>query len=91
MDALIQALADAHQDELIDLNALRVACLARISEGGGELGFVTDGTLNGKMARQLKSYDAGELLGFVNQALREVNDTAVSLTHCDFSGINGSC
>lgn len=86
-DAFIQALADCHEDSLVDLAALRAQCMAKVAAGGGELGFLTSATLNGKMASQIARMDASELLAAVNSALRLVNDTAVSMTYADFSDL----
>ena len=84
-DAFIEALADAHQENLIDLAELRGQCLAQISGGGGEVGFIVNASQNNKTTGQECRMDATELLAAVNRALHLVNGTAVTVTYVDFS------
>lgn len=86
-DAFIQALADAAEDDLFDLDALRVQCIAKIAGGGGEVAFTVNAALNGKAASQECKMDASELLAVVNQAVRLKAGTAVGITYVDFSDL----
>lgn len=83
--AFINALADAAEEDLINLSELRQQCLAAITAGGGEIAFTTVAGLNGKNAAQECRMDASDLLAAVNQAIRINSGSAVSLTYTDFS------
>ncbi|HEV7405185.1 MAG TPA: hypothetical protein VGO11_19735 [Chthoniobacteraceae bacterium] len=90
-DAFIQALADAADDELLDLTDLRAQCLAKILAGGGQIAFTTLAGQNGKSGQQECRMDAAELLAAVNQARRLSAGDAVGLTYSDFSSLGATC
>lgn len=88
---LAQAYSDAAAAGLLDLNALQLQCLAKISAGGGEVAFTLTAGLNGKSTSQECRMDANELLTVINRAkatpATEPEAEIVSLTYTDFSGL----
>lgn len=84
----MQALVDMADDGEIDLYAMRTQAMSKISAGGGELAFVSSGTINGKTVNREIRMDAAEMLGAVNKAIRVVNGKAVSVTYSDFSSLS---
>ncbi|MDR3406366.1 MAG: hypothetical protein P4L99_28030 [Chthoniobacter sp.] len=89
--AIAQALADVAAADLLDLDALQVKCIAKLTAGGGEVAFTINGSQNGKSAAQECRRDALELLTLVNQAKSmpaSGDGESVGVTYADFSDFN---
>jgi len=90
LTAIAQAYADLAAADLLDLDALQAAAVAKVATGGGQLAFTINGAQNGKSAAQECRYDANDLLVIINLAksLPASGDGEfVSLTYGDFSSL----
>lgn len=67
------------------IRELRATAYALIQNGQGEVGFLLNATINGKMAAQAKDMSASEIFEAASEALRIVRGTAVSVSYADFS------
>jgi len=89
-EAFIEALVEL-ADERGNTNwliALRDKAFDKIAAGGGEVGFITQATLNGKTGQQERVMDAQELFSACQAALRRYRGQEVSVTYADFSSLS---
>ncbi|MHA3773653.1 hypothetical protein ACXR0O_19125 [Verrucomicrobiota bacterium sgz303538] len=84
-DAYAEALSIAAGEGLIDLQALRIQCLAKNMEGGGEIAFTLTANLNGQAVSQECRRDSAELLVIVQRAIDFGAGAIVTATYSDFS------
>lgn len=89
-NAFVQALVDIADEQGSDaqLVLMRDDAIAKIAAGGGEVGFLTSASINGKTGQQQMVMDAQTLLSAVSAALRIYRGQSVCVTYPDFSSLS---